>query len=360
MTKIGIDASRAFIDQRTGIEECAYQIIKHLREELDDADVLLYVRKWNSNKIDFKLPKKWRIKEIPYVYGWTQIGLAMEMLIEPVDVFFSPAHTTAVIHPLKNIVTVHGLEYEHCPKSYSFYARLFHKFFIKRSCKWATEIIAVSKNTKKDLKEVYGVSGKKVSVVYNGYKQDHHKIIGKKGEIPYLFYVGRLEQRKNIIGIIRAFEILKGVYGYEGKLFLAGGQGHGYEDIKKTIETSKNKKDIKELGYISEEEKWNCLGNADVFLFPSFCEGFGIPLIEAQSVGVPTITSKIGPLDEVVGNEDVCVDPRKPEEIAKKAHKIISDEEFRKDVVIKGKENVKRFSWEKCAKETAQVIKRCC
>lgn len=171
--------------------------------------------------------------------------------------------------------------------------------------------------------------------------------------------MGRLEQRKNIIGIIKAFEILKEAYGYEGKLVLAGGQGHGYEDIKRTIETSKNKSDIKELGFISEEKKWNYLGNADVFFFPSFCEGFGIPLIESQSVGTPLVTSKIGPLDEVVGNDDICVDPNKPEEIAKKAQKIISDEDFRRDVVQKGIENVKRFSWEKCAEETARVIKRC-
>lgn len=358
MKKIGIDASRAFLRQRTGIEEYAYQVIKHLRNQLNDVEVLLYVRKWNSNKVDFKLPKNWRIKEIPYVYGWTQVGLAMEMLLEPVDMFFSPAHTTAIIHPPRTVVTVHGLEYEHCPKSYSAYARWFHRFFIKKSCKWATRIIAVSQNTKKDLREIYKIPAEKITVVYNGYENKRPRVTERKEKDPYLFYVGRLEQRKNIIGIIRAFEILKDVYGYKGKLILAGGQGHGYKEIQKTITTSKHQKDIKETGFVSEEEKWNYLKYADAFLFPSFCEGFGIPIVQAQSMGTPVVTSNFGPMNEVAGNDEICVDPQKPEEIAKRTQQLISDEDFSRKVVEKGKENVKRFSWQRSAEETAQVLKK--
>lgn len=354
--KIGIDASRAFLKKRTGIEEYSYQTIKVLRKHLVDHEVFLYIRNWKSKQIDFELPANWKIKEIPYVYGWTQVGLALEILLRPVDLFFSPAHTTAVIHPKKTIVTIHGLEYEHCPESYSTYSRWFHRFFIKRSCKWATKIIAVSKNTKKDLVGMYKINKDKISVVYNGFDTTSCQEAREeqKGE-PFLFYVGRIEKRKNVEGIIKAFEILKKEKKFDGKLVLAGGPGHGYEEIKELIISSSFKNDIVELGYISEEKKWKLLSEAKVFMFPSFCEGFGIPILEAQSVGTPVLTSKLGPLDEVSGNEHILVDPKSPYSIAKKVTYLL-DTETRKVVIAKGYENVGRFSWEKSGSETARII----
>lgn len=358
--KIGIDASRAFIKQRTGIEEYSYQVIKHLRNKLDNHEVILYVRKWNSSKIDFELPSKWKTKKIPYVYGWTQVGLALEMLLDPIDIFFSPAHTTAIIHPKKTIVVIHGLEYEHCPKSYSMYARWFHRFFIKRSCKWATKVIAVSENTKKDLTKMYNVSKSKIAVIYNGFNNSRHQIEKKSSrKSPYLFYVGRIEERKNIIGIVRAFNILKKKYNYNGKLILAGSFGIGGEEIQKEIAKSEYKQDVEMLGFISEKEKWSFLEHADVFLFPSFCEGFGIPIVEAQSVGVPVVTSSIGPMDEISGNKDICVDPSNEMEIATKVNSLIKDQDVRNDVIEKGRINIQRFSWEECATKISVEIKKC-
>ena len=108
--KIGIDASRAFFKQRTGIEEYSYQIIKNLRDKLDDHRVILYVRK-NKN-IDFDLPENWKIKAIKFPYLWTQIGLSLEVLFHPVDVLFIPAHVVPIVHPKNTFVTIHGLEYE--------------------------------------------------------------------------------------------------------------------------------------------------------------------------------------------------------------------------------------------------------
>lgn len=356
--KIGIDASRAFLKKRTGIEEYSYQTIKILRKHLAEHEVFLYVRNWKSKQIDFELPVNWKIKEIPYVYGWTQVGLALEMLLRPIDLFFSPAHTTAIIHPQKTIVTIHGLEYEHCPESYSLYSRWFHRFFIKRSCRWATKIIAVSKNTKKDLIGMYKIDEEKVSVVYNGFDSlNPPRTKKKQKDEPFLFYIGRIEKRKNIEGIIKAFEILKKEEKFDGKLILAGGPGYGYEKIKEVITSSSFKNDIVELGYIGEEKKWKLLSEASVFMFPSFCEGFGIPILEAQSVGTPVLTSKLGPLDEVAGNEQVLVDPKSPNSIAKKVTHLL-DDDVRKVVTAKGYKNVDRFSWEKSGSKTARIINR--
>jgi len=280
------------------------------------------------------------------------------MLLRPVDIFFSPAHTTAIIHPSKTVVTVHGLEYEHCPENYSTYSRWFHRFFIKRSCAWATKIIAVSKKTKKDLIDLYNIKKEKIVVVYNGFEST--KTDSTKKDIqnnPYLFYIGRIEQRKNIKGIIEAFEIVKKEKEFEGKLILAGGPGRGYEEIKEMIGRSEFKNDISTPGYVKDKERWKLFQNAEIFLFPSFCEGFGIPILEAQSMGTPVLTSNIGPLNEVAGNNEILVDPNDSRALAEKISKVLKDEPFKENIVKKGFENIRKFSWRKSASEAAVVIK---
>lgn len=341
--KIGIDGSRAFVTQRTGIEEYSYQVIKHLIQQssLNEHEIFLYVHQ--EAKIDFDLPSNCQVVKIPFGRFWTQIGLSLEILFNPIDVLFVPAHTVPFIHPKNTVVTVHGLEYEHCPESYSLYSRWFHRTFIKKSCRWANHIVAVSQKTKNDLIEMYGANKEKIEVVYNGFdSRPISESVDSEKTDKFLLFIGRLEKRKNIEGIIKAFKTLKEKYSYTGQLILAGKKGHGYK--------KPNTDGVIEKGFISEEEKWNLLRNADVFLFPSFCEGFGIPILEAQSVGTPVITSNFGPMDEVAGNREVLVDPKKPEQIAQVTNKILTNDDFKNEVIKKGRENVKRFSWEKCAK----------
>jgi hypothetical protein len=174
---IGIDGSRAFLPQRTGIEEYSYQVIRHLAcrqaglmDKLDGHEVILYLKK--NQTVDFALPKNWQAKKIGAKYLWTQTGLSWEMLRRPTEVLFVPAHTVPIIHPQKTVVVIHGLEYEFVPKAYSAWARFYMRATIKKSCYWAQEIIAVSKNTKQDLMELYKVAGEKIRVVYEGYEND--------------------------------------------------------------------------------------------------------------------------------------------------------------------------------------------
>jgi len=373
--KIGIDGSRAFIKNRTGIEEYSYQVIKHLVNELSEHEIILYVRK--NQKIDFILPKTWKIKTIYFYYLWTQLGLSLEMLFRPVDVLFIPAHTVPCIHPVNTIVTIHGLEYEFCPEAYSFLERIYMSCSIKNSCKWAKKIIAVSENTKKDLMKLYNVAEEKIKVIYEGYNadanfqfpisnlqsnpnfQNSNLEINSKFKIQnskFLLFIGRLEERKNVVNIIDAFEILKEQYKIPHKLILAGNSGFGYNKIKDRITNSNCCKDVVELGYISEEEKWELLKNADVFVFPSFYEGFGLPILEAQNSNVPVVSSNISSIPEVADGSALLVDPNNAEEIADAIYKLISDENFRNEIIKKGQVNVQRFSWEKCGKKIAELL----
>lgn len=367
--RIGIDGSRAFIKNRTGIEEYSYQVIRHLTKEFGDERarldsrrrplfdarrVVLYVRE--NQVVDFELPKNWEVKIIKLKRFWTQIGLSLEMLFHPVDTLFIPAHTVPIIHPKKTVVVIHGLEYEFCPKAYSFWSRVYMRTSIKNSCKWASEIISASENTKKDLMRLYGVSSEKIRAVYEGYEIQHAKVDvqdSARTNGPYLLFIGRIEDRKNVVNIVRAFEMLKERNGIEHKLILAGKPGYGYAEVASEVRDAKHKQDIIELGFVSEEKKWELLKAADAFVFPTLYEGFGIPILEAQSVGCPVLASNNSSIPEVAGDSALLVDPENIGEIADGIYEVVSNETLKNAIIQKGLENVKRFSWEKCARDIA-------
>jgi len=401
---IGIDASRAFTKNRTGIEEYSYQVIKNLRDKLSGHEVILYSRDsklatCNSRRClgDIELPEKWSVKTIKLPCLWTQLGLSLEMLFHPLDVLFIPAHTVPIIHPKNTIVVIHGLEYEFCPEAYSRWERFYMRRVIKNSCRWAKTIIAVSKNTKRDLVKLYKVPEEEIKVIYEGISFSPFGKGGKRAErtggfenrekkesiqssgsfqIPlknppspllqrgsekvkgekFLLFIGRLEKRKNVIGIIKAFEILKEKYNIPHKLILAGGKGYGYKNVKCQISNAKCQNDIILTGFVSERKKWELLKNADVFLFPTFYEGFGLPILEAQSIGTPVVAGDNSSIPEIAGSA-LLVNPYNPKEIAEAAYKLIKDKDLRNDIIEKGYENAKRFSWEKCAREIAEILK---
>jgi glycosyltransferase involved in cell wall biosynthesis len=388
---IGIDASRAFLHRRTGIEEYSYQVIRHLRDVIQKEDcVVLYVCKkleienWKlkitNPPVDFPLPSNWKIRALWAPRFWTQFRLSLEMLFHRPDVLFVPAHVVPVIHPKKTVVTVHGLEYEMFPEAYSFWERLYMRLSIRFSVRVASRVVAVSENTKRDLMRLYGVPEEKISVVYEGVSENNFQFpispaaagprqgdgnfrtISKsqfsKPKNPHLLFIGRLEERKNIVRIIEAFEILKEKYHIPHVLVLAGKPGYGHERIKNQKSKIKNQDLVFELGYVSEEEKFELLKNADVFLFPTLYEGFGLPVLEAQAFGVPIVMSDTSSLPEVGGEGAAYADPLSASDIAEKTWRILSEKDSRSAIIAAGRENVRRFSWRKCSEEIARLLRK--
>lgn len=367
--KIAIDGSRAFIKKRTGIEEYSYQTIKHLREWLKNENVYLYIR--HNQSVDFEVPNNWQVKKLWFPRFWTQVRLSLEMLFRSIDALFIPAHTVPIFHPKNTTVVIHGLEFEFCPQAYSWLEKVYMRFVIKKSCKWAKNVVCVSENTKKDVMKLYGVPENKIRVVYEGYvaseflhgeisysgiKNEKIKNIFQNNQ-KYILFIGRIEKRKNIINIIKSFEFLKSKYGISQKLVLAGRPGYGYDDISKHISKSIYKEDIFELGYISNDEKWGLLKKAEVFIFPSFYEGFGLPILEAQKMMIPVVTSKISSIPEVAGGAALYSSPDDFELIAENTYILLQNEKAREDLIKRGLENIRRFGWVDCAKSIAEIIR---
>lgn len=373
---IGIDASRAFAGERTGIEEYAYQTIKHLRGVIPETDaVVLYVRKKSEitqSLVDFSLPANWRVCALWAPRFWTYARLSIELFLHPVDVLFVPSHVVPPVHPQHTVVTIHGIEYEHQPHAYTWWERFSMRFAIRRSCAWASHIIAVSRATRDDLVRNYHVKGEKISVIHEGVDDDFtsqtrlqgrggsHSISVIASSKPYALFIGRIERRKNIAKIIEAFEIVKEKHHLPHALVLVGKPGHGYDDIKFKIRNSRYKDDIIETGYVSEERKRALLRGAGVFLFPTLAEGFGLPILEAQAQGVPVIASRIPSHEEIAvfgGEETVLfVAPRDAAEIADRMYRALADETLRSGIIQKGYANCRRFTWSSSARAVASLL----
>ena len=340
--RIGIQVS-SNLNNRTGVEEYTYQILKNLPmvDDFKNHQFFIYTPRPCSGQVVRVL--KWPFKKL-----WTQIRLSWEMRKNPVDILFVPAHTFPLIHP-KLIITIQGLEFERMPKLYSFWKRKFLRWMTRRNLRAADKIIVPSQNTKNDLIKFYEAAPDKIFVVHHGVDESQKSKVKSQKSPKYILYLGRGDQRKNIQGLIKAFRILKQKHSIPHKLILAG-PNIGYR-ITRDI-----KNDVICTGYVNEERKWQLLKTADVFVFPSFYEGFGIPVLEAQAVGTPVACSSTSSMPEVVGDSALFFNPYRPAEIAETIHKVLSNENLRNELIKKGYENVQHFSWLKCAEETLKVI----
>ena len=363
--KIAIDASRAALHERTGIEEYSYQIIKHLRGPLAEHAVTLYVRSGTSENIDFELPLTWRVKSLWAPKFWTYVRLSWSLLWGRYDRLFVPGHIVPPIHPKHTIAVIHGLEYEKFPEAYSKKEVSRMRMGIKRTCRWARRLIAVSNNTKRDVMELYGVPKKKIRVVYEGLNQPTKisdirtaNLIQEFGLIrgQYIVFIGRLEARKNLVNVLKAYEMFREHFGGSHKLVLAGKPGFGAEEIEEEIGAHPFRGDIVITGFVGEETKWALLHGAAVFVFPSLYEGFGLPVLEAQQLGVPVVASNTSSLKEIGKDATVQVDPLSPQQIAQGLHEMISNADARGNIVAAGAENIKKFNWNRAAELTAKVI----
>ncbi|OIO51289.1 MAG: hypothetical protein AUJ11_01945 [Parcubacteria group bacterium CG1_02_44_65] len=355
--EIGINAAAALKQPRTGVEEYVYQLLRGLTMLKESKKHRFILFSPSRAEFGFGLPDNFKTRELNWPLPfWTQARLAGGMIFKKPEVLFIPVHVLPLVHPKNSVVTIHGLEYEYFPEMYPKKRLTYLRWGAKYAVRNASKIIAVSENTKNDLIKLYGANPGKVAVVHHGVKipdADVRQEGNNLGE--YFLYLGRLEEKKNMAGLIGGFEMLKKRYQLPHKLVLAGPAGFGYKKIKSKINRLKFKDDIIELGYIGEREKWRLLGLAEGFVFPSFYEGFGLPILEAQASGCPVITSDVSSMPEVAGQGAILIRPE-IEQICRAMYKIIDDADFKKRLIEQGYQNVKKFSWQKCARRTLKEL----
>jgi glycosyltransferase involved in cell wall biosynthesis len=370
--KIGIDASRANLTEKTGTEWYSFYVIEELKKIIpNNHQVVLYSKESLKDPLS-KLPANWQSKVLswPPKFLWTQFRLSWEMMkfwSRP-DMLFIPAHTIPLIHPAKTVVVAHDIGFEKAAELYDKKSLNYHRWAMRFAIKNAYKIITVSNFSKKEIIDFYKINEKKIFVSHNGFNSFYHKIHNKENDYaqaflrrygikkPYILFVGRLEQKKNVPKLIEAFAILKNKYKSEHQLVLVGMPGFKYQDIKNNIQSNNLSQAVIETGYLTKENLNILMNLSDVFVLPSLYEGFGIPILEAMSVGIPVACSKIPPLIEVGNDAANYFDPNNKYEMAEKIYKNITDLDYRKKLIDNGYKNIQKFSFNKCALLIWQAI----
>lgn len=250
---------------------------------------------------------------------------------------------------------------------------------VARCLSWTDLVLTISESSKRDIVEYLGVEASRVWVTplasqYRGepegdFVKNGTCLRGKLGKTwdasmppapydlhrPYLLFVSTIEPRKNICNLVKAFNQLKSERRIDHDLLLVGKKGWHYEPIFDEIERSPWAKHIHHLNYLSEDHVRILYRHADVFVYPSFYEGFGLPVLEAMTLGAPVVTSNSSSLPEVGGDAALYADPTEPEAIAEQIWRLIDDRALRQQLIGRGRARSAQFSWHSTAEKTLEA-----
>lgn len=294
----------------------------------------------------------------------------LDKFIGGADIFWSPHFNFTKTSPeARKVITIHDLSFLRYPEFFSVRKNFWHRALeIKKTIQEADLIVAISENTKNDLIELLGVRMERIKVIYSGnnkfnndFSDEDRLTYLKKNNLkaPFILYLGTIEPRKNLVGLINAYNLFRGnnpgLANY--RLVLAGANGWKNREIYKAAKRSPYHKDIIFLGYVDQRDKEMLYKSARLFVFPSFYEGFGFPPLEVMSAGLPVVCSNVSSLPEVVADAAILVDPFNIPELASVIEEILVDEELRKGLTQKGLARAQQFSWDKTASAYLNAFK---
>jgi glycosyltransferase involved in cell wall biosynthesis len=374
---IGVDI-RALMDSNpSGVPEYTFNLIKNILKLDQKNEYRLFYNSFRNQDLawpEFKqdnvrlIKKRYPNKILNYL-GFKFLNRPkINNLLGDIDVFFMP-HINLMSWPskkFKSILTIHDLSFLRHPEFFSWRKNFWHRMInVKKMVKHFDVIVAVSENTKRDVVELCGVDPEKVKVIYSGTPnngqcgegsdkvKEKYKLSGK-----FILYLGTLEPRKNIEGLIKAYEKLrnnnKKLRDY--KLVLAGGNGWKSKNIFEAQKKSPYKDDIIFLGYVDRADKNYLYQLASVFVYPSFYEGFGFPPLEAMAAGAPVITGFTSSLSEIVGSAGLMIDPYNITDLDLAMEKVLSDNNLRNSLIQKGLEQARKFDWGSTAGKYLEIM----
>jgi len=271
------------------------------------------------------------------------------------------------IHKGRLIVTIHDVSFLHFPQCFGRFERLRQRILIPLNIKKADKILTDSNYSQEDITKNYNV-GKKIEVIYNGVAPNFRPLenLENKKELinkyciseKFILFVGRIDARKNVPSLIKSFLKLKEEKKIHHQLVIVGKEDFLPEQVKKEMKTMKYRKDIIFPGRLPEDYLPIFYNLADVFVYPTLYEGFGLPVLEAMACGCPVISSKVSSIPEIVGDSGLLVDPLNVEELSCAIYRVIYNSDLKKELKDKGLKQAKKFNWYKTAIQTLNVYKK--
>jgi len=384
--RIGIDARTILNPEKgdaIGVGHYTYQLIRNLLEIDQENEYVLFfdfrvrekdIKKFTKPNVKIKFyPFSDYKKYLPGAYN--EILGTATLARENLDLIHATSATSRIptSYRGKTIVTFHDLAVYKVPEVFPKISRTKERAKLSLMASKADKIIAVSQSTKNDICDIFGCAKEKVSVIYSGFDKRlfessqvaREKVLEKYGindENKYILFLGTLEPLKNISRLFEAYKIfketcLKNNQKCAHKLVMAGKNGwmaKEYKQIAKDLEISK---DVIFTGYVVGDELVPLFKNADFFVMPSLYEGFGTTVLEAFATGTPAIVSGVSSIPELAGDAAILVSPLNTKEIADAMIRLAGDENLKNELREKGKKQVEKFNWEKCASQTLDVYK---
>ncbi len=353
-----------------------------LRAACSERGVRLMLVRWHGGRPLLYTPN-FRLKSATLSDVWLtrlwhrlRLPLPVERLVGPVDLF----HATDFVLPptrarTRTLLTVHDLSFVRDPESAPLSLRRYLNQVVPRSVARAHHVLADSQATKDDLVELYGTAPDKITVLYCGVdprftpqkqrgEEERIRRRYKLGHQPYILSLGTLQPRKNYSRLISAFARVADVSRrIDGRptlhnLVIVGKQGWLFDSIKADAARLGVRTRVIFPGYVRDEDLPALYRNADLFIFPSLYEGFGLPPLEAMACGTPVVTSNVSSLPEVVGDAGLTVDPTDIYALANAMSRVLQDSRLREEMVEKGLARAAQFTWLRAARQLQQVYRR--
>ncbi len=363
--RIGVDA-RNLVPKLSGIGRYVLETTRHLSQS--GHEVFLYLPEPPNDRDSLPPVESVDISgfkgALPRII-WGNSYLPLKAKKDKVDVLWGPAHRLPIMSAsdLPQVLTIHDLVWHHASSTMRFQGWMAERAFMKTSIRRAERVVAVSHATKQSLFELYPWTRNKIDVVHPGCTPFTPDLCSADLERfnldrPYALFVGTLEPRKNLLRLLESFAALSADTRSKLLLVIAGGQGWGLNDLKTEISRLNITSSVRLTGFVSDEELGKLYRDARFLAMPSLYEGFGFPIIEANQLGVPVLTSNTSSMPEVGGDAALLIDPTSVSSITDGLRRLATDDALHKRLTDATHKNATRFDWSRSAYELTEVFRR--